>query len=208
VYARSTTIMAEPSQAERGIAFVREQVWPMVRDMDGCLGLSLVIDRQSGRSITTTSWDSEETLRASAEMVRGVRAQGVELTSAMGEPAVEEWEIASMHRAHHTGSGACVRAAWSRVPAPYVDRALAFYKNDLLPHIEQLDGFVSASLMIDRPSGRSVLSVAYESREAMERTRNEADYLRARSTQEANVEFLDVGEFELVIAHLHVPEFV
>jgi hypothetical protein len=62
--------------------------------------------------------------------------------------------------------------------------------------------------MLDRPSGRSVLSVAYESREAMERTRDEADYLRARSTQEANVEFLDVGEFELAIAHLHVPEMV
>ena len=47
---------------------------------------------------------SEETLRASAEMVRGIRAQGLEITAAMGEPAVEEWEIASMHRAHHTGS--------------------------------------------------------------------------------------------------------
>lgn len=208
MYARSTTIMADPPMADRGIAFVRDQVWPMVRDMDGCLGLSLVVDRETGRSITTTSWDSEETLRASGEMVRGVRAQGVELTGSLGDPAVEEWEIASMHRAQHAGSGACVRAAWSRVPAQYVDRALAFYKGELLPHIEQLDGFVSASLMLDRPSGRSVLSVAYESREAMERTRDEADYLRARSTQEANVEFLDVGEFELAIAHLHVPEMV
>ncbi|HEU4514329.1 MAG TPA: hypothetical protein VFR87_14575 [Nocardioidaceae bacterium] len=208
MYARSTTIMADPAMADRGIAFVRDQVWPMVRDMDGCLGLSLIVDRETGRSIATTSWDSEETLRASAEMVRGIRAQGLEITAAMGEPAVEEWEIASMHRAHHTGSGACVRAAWSRVPAQYVDRALAFYKDELLPHIEQLEGFVSASLLIDRPSGRSVLSTAYESREAMERTRDQADYLRARSTQEANVEFLDVGEFELAIAHLHVPELV
>lgn len=208
MYARSTTIMADPAMADRGIAFVRDQVWPMVRDMDGCLGLSLIVDRETGRSITTTSWDSEETLRASAEMVRGVRAQGLEITAAMGEPAVEEWEIASMHRAHPTGSGACVRAAWSRVPAQYVDRALGFYKDELLPHIEQLEGFVSASLLIDRPSGRSVLSTAYESREAMERTRDQADYLRARSTQEANVEFLDVGEFELAIAHLHVPELV
>ncbi len=208
MYARSTTLMADPTMADRGIAFVRDQVWPMVRDMDGCLGLSLIVDRETGRSITTTSWDSEETLRASAGMVGGIRAQGAELMAAMGEPAVEEWEIASMHRAQHTGSGACVRAAWSRVPTQYVDRALGFYKDELLPHIEQLEGFVSASLLIDRASGRSVLSTAYESREAMERTRDQADYLRARSTQEANVEFLDVGEFELAIAHLHVPELV
>jgi heme-degrading monooxygenase HmoA len=200
--------MADPAMADRGIAFVREQVWPMVRGMDGCLGLSLIVDRETGRSITTTSWDSEESLRASADLVRGVRAQGMELTGGLGEPAVEEWEIASMHRAHHTGTGACVRAAWSRVPLPHVDRALAFYKEELLPHIEQLDGFVSASLLLDRGTGHAALSVAYDTREAMERTREEADYLRARSTQEANVEVLDVGEFELAIAHLHVPELV
>lgn len=208
MYARSTTILADPSMVDRGIAFVRDQVWPMVRDMDGCLGLSLIVDRETGRSITTTSWDSEESLRASGELVRGVRARGLEITAAMGEPSVEEWTIASMHRAHPTDPGACVRAAWSRVPAQYVDRALAFYRDELLPRIDQLDGFVSASLLVDRPSGRSVLSVAYESRQAMERTRDQADYLRARSTNEANVEFLDVGEFDLAIAHLHVPELV
>jgi hypothetical protein len=123
-------------------------------------------------------------------------------------PTVEEWEIASMHRTHATHPGTCVRAAWSRVPPDQVDRALGFYKDVLLPHFEGLEGFTSASLLIDRAKGRAVTSVAYDTREAMEATRDQADYLRARSTQEANVEFLDVGEYELFMAHLHVPELV
>lgn len=200
--------MADPSNADAGIAFVRDQVWPAVADMQGCLGISLIIDRETGRSITTTSWDSEESLRASAGMVRGLREQGTQITGSAGQPLVEEWEIASMHRAHHTEPGTWVRAAWSRVPTQHVDSALAFYKETLLPQIEQLNGFCSASLMIDRPTGRSVLSVAYETRQALERTRDQADYLREKSTQEANVEFLDVGEFELALAHLHIPELV
>lgn len=208
MYARSTTIMADPSQAETGIAFVRDQVWPMVRDMDGCVGLSLLVDRETGRSITTTSWESEAALRASAPMVRGVRDEGSRITGGAAEPVVEEWEIASMHRAHPTGPGACVRAAWSRVPLAHVEHALAYYRDHLLPHMEHLDGFAGASLMVDRGTGRSVLSVAYDDRGALERTRDEADYLRTRSTQEANVEFLDVAEFELAVAHLHVPELV
>lgn len=207
MYARSTTIVADPSRAEQGIAFVRDQVWPMVRQIEGCVGLSLLIDRETGRSIVTTAWESEEALRRSAPMVRDTRQQAVEMLGA-GEPVIEEWEIASMHRAHHTAEGTCVRTAWSRVPLPNVEAALASYRQELLPHIERLEGFVSASLLVDRASGRAVLSVAYDSREAMEHTRDQADYLRAKSTQEANVEFLDVAEFDLAIAHLHLPELV
>jgi len=52
------------------------------------------------------------------------------------------------------------------------------------------------------------LAVAYDSRAAMERSRDQADYLRGISTAEVDVEFLDVTEFELAVAHLHVPELV
>ena len=208
MYARSTTIMADPSQVETGIAFVRDEVWPAVRDLDGCVGLSLLVDRETGRSITTTAWESDSALRASGPAVSGLRERGARATGATAEPRVEEWEIVSVHRAHPSVPGACVRAAWSRVPAPHVDHALGYYRDYLLPHLEHLDGFAGASLLVDRERGRSVLSVAYDDRAAMERTRDQADYLRMRSTQEANVEFLDVGEFELAIAHLHVPELV
>lgn len=208
MYARSTTIMADPSQVEAGIAFVRDEVWPAVRELEGCVGLSLLVDRETGRSITTTAWESESSRSASGPAVSGLRERGARATGATAEPLVEEWEIVSMHRAHPSSPGACVRAAWSRVPLTHVEHALGYYRDYLLPHLEHLDGFAGVSLLVDRERGRSVLSVAYDDRVAMERTRDQADYLRTRSTQEANVEVLDVGEFELVLAHLHVPELV
>jgi hypothetical protein len=175
--------------------------------MDGFLGLSMLVDRESGRSIVATAWETEETLAASREKVLGLRDRAVEMLKAE-PPSVQEWEIASMHRSHATQPGTHVRTAWSRVNPANVQRALDFYKSTLLPHMEKLQGFASASLLIDRETGQSVLTVAYDSREAMEQTRDEADYLRARSTQEVDVEFLDVAEFELAIAHLDVPELV
>ena len=69
-------------------------------------------------------------------------------------------------------------------------------------------GPISASLLVDRASGRGVTSVAYDSPAAMERSRDQADYLRGTSSAEVDVEFLDVTEFELAVAHLHVPELV
>lgn len=206
MYARSTAIDGTPSMIDDAIAQVRDETWPAVRKMDGFLGLSALVDRDTGRIIITTAWESEKALSDSRTMVLPLRDKGREMMG--GAPVVDEWEIASMHRLHDTQPGTHVRTAWSRVPRTHVEQALEFYKSTLLPQIEKLDGFVSASLMVDRASGRGVTSVAFESREAMERTREHADYLREASTQEANVETLDMAEFELVLAHLHVPELV
>lgn len=207
MYARTTSLMADPAAVEAGVAFVRDEVWPLLRDMDGCIGLSMVVDRASGRSIVTSSWTDEHSLHESSARVLALRSRGVDVTRAQ-PPEVDEWEIACMHRAHETDGGAWVRAAWSRVPVAQTETAIAFYREALLPQIERLPGFVSASLMVDRAHGRGVTSVAFESREAMESTRDHADYLRHVSTQEASVETLDVAELELVVAHLRVPELV
>jgi hypothetical protein len=207
MYARSTTLLTSGQGIEAGIAFVRDEVWPAVREMQGCLGISMLVDREAGKGIVTTSWESEAALRNSAGAVMPLRDRGVAITSSQA-PVVEEWEIAVMHRNHATHPGTCVRTAWSRIPVDKVETGIEFFKDALLPQIEQLQGFASASLLIDRAIGRGVTSVAFDSREALESTRDQADYLRAKSTQEINAEFLDVGEFELALAHLHVPELV
>jgi hypothetical protein len=207
VYARSTTILADPSAIDTGIAYVRDEVWPAINAIKGCQGLSLLVDRASGKSITTTAWATEAALRDSRAAVMALRDEGVVRTGSKA-PTVEEWEIVSMHRAHETRPGSFVRAAWSKLEPAKADQAIDFYKTMLLPEIEREGGFQSASLMVDRANGRGVTSVAFDTLGALEASRDQADYLRGRSTQEVDVEFLDVGEFELVLAHLHVPELV
>ena len=64
MYARSTTIQTEPAAIDAGIAFARDEVIPSVRAVDGCVGISLLVDRQSGRCIFTSAWETEEALRA------------------------------------------------------------------------------------------------------------------------------------------------
>lgn len=206
MYARSTTMVADPRATEEGIAFVRDEVWPSVKDMDGCLGISMLIDRESGRAIITTSWETVETLAASREPVASLRERGTEITSA-GQPVVEEWEVASMHRAHNSHPGSYVRTTWTHVEQENIDSALDLYKDGMLPQIEQFEGFASASLLIDRATGRGALSVAFDSREALERTREPAQEMRDQAEQ-AGIQVIEMAEFELALAHLHIPELV
>jgi quinol monooxygenase YgiN len=206
MYARSTTIQAHPSSIDAGIAHLRDSVMPTLEGIDGCVGLSLLVDRASGRCIATSSWQSEDAMRASAESIRPIRDQAAELFG--GSAQVEEWEIAAMHREHRASEGACVRATWVKVSLDQLDRGIEFYKMTILPALEELEGFCSASLLVDRASGRAVAAATFDDAEAIERNKEALDRIRATGSQEVNAEVLEQCDFELAVAHLRVPEMV
>jgi heme-degrading monooxygenase HmoA len=204
VYARSTSISAQPSNIDAGIAYVRDEVMPALQDMDAYIGLSLLVDRESGRCIATSAWDTEDALRTSTERAAPLRDRATEIFG--GDVTVDSWEIGVMHRDHRSADGACVRAAWLKMPPDQVGRAIEFYKDSVLPSLEDLEGFCSASLLINRETGRGVSSTTFDSRDAMDRNRDQARELRNTRTRELGADIVDVGEFELAIAHLRVPE--
>ncbi len=205
MFARSTTIQAQPSSIDAGIAHVRDEIMPVVQAMDGCVGISLLADRDTGRCIVTTSWETEDAMRASRERVRPLRDRAAEAFGS-GDTQVDEWEIAALHRDHRSADDACVRATWLKVAPGLLDRAIDFYKTSVLPSMEELEGFCSASLMINRATGHCVSSSSFDSREAMDRNREQARELRDARIAGIGRRQLDVHEFELALAHLRVPE--
>ena len=207
MYARSTTIQAQPLSVDIGIAHVRDVVMPALNEMDGCVGVSLLVDRQSGRCIATSAWESIEAMRAGAERVAPIRDRAALMFD--GSARVEEWNIELLHRDHHSRPGACVRATWLKVVPDQLTRSLDFYRTSVLPEMENLDGFCSASLMVDHPACRRAVSCStFDSLEAMARNRDRATELRSRRVRDLGAEVIDVAEFELAIAGLRVPELV
>lgn len=178
----------------------------MCRELPGFVGLSLVVDRASGRCIATTSWDSLESMRATTAHLQPIRQRGAEIIG--GDPEVAEWEIAVMHRHHRSADGACARITWLRGDPAALDRAPDVFKLAILPELETFDGFCGVSLMINRETGMAVTSAAFDSRAALEGSRERAMALRARGSADARLEIMEVAEFELALAHLHVPELV
>lgn len=207
MYARSTTIQASPGSIDRGIAFMRDEVMPSVLGMDGCVGLSLLVDRGSGRCIATTAWESEQAMRVTSAGVQQLREEATKAFDA-APMEVQEWEIATLHRLHDSHDGTCVRVSWLTGDPSGVERGIEAFRTRVLPKAEELEGFCSASLMVDRASGRMVGSTAWDDRRAMEASRATADKLRADTATDAGGQVQEVGEFDLVIAHLRVPELV
>ena len=198
MYARSTTFHGMPANIEAGITFVKTEAAPMLSRIEGCRGLSMLVDRETGQCIATSSWDTEEAMHAGDEQLRPIRDRGRDILG--GSIQVDEWEIAVMHRTHH---GECCRVSWLQGDLAAMTET---FRIGTLPELEQTRGFCSASLLVNRATGLCCASTAWETRAAMEASRSSADDMRSRFASDTAGEIVDVHEFDLAYAHLHVPE--
>jgi quinol monooxygenase YgiN len=206
MYARSTTVRGNPQSLDDAIAYLRDEVMPAVQEMDGCIGLSMLCDRDSGRCIATTAWETEEAMHNSESGLHAMRQRYAEM---LGGPAeVQEWEIAVLHRTQPAPEAACCRVIWTRGDPANQERSVDAFRMSLLPRLEELPGFCSISLLVDPENGRSVTATVYENRDAMNRAAETAKPMREEFTRQVGSEILEVAEFDLVLAHLRVPETV
>jgi quinol monooxygenase YgiN len=206
MYARSTTVRGNPDSVDEGIAYVRDKVMPAVQQMDGCVGLSMLADRTSGRCIVTTAWADSDALRRSADGVKPMRQRAAEIMG--GEIDVHEWEIVVLHRMHEARDGACTRVIWSKGDPGQLDRVIDAFRMTMISRIEELPGFWSVSVMVDRAEGRVATAINYENRERMNLAQEPGMALRHEFHQRMGLEATEVSEFDLVLAHLRVPETV
>ena len=198
MYARSTTFEGMPANVDAGIAFVRTEAAPMLAKAPGCRGLSLLVDRGTGQCIATSSWDTEAAMRAGDRELRPLRDRGRDILG--GSLEMDEWQVAVMHRTHH---GECCRVSWLQGD---VEAMTETFRVGILPELERTPGFCSASLLVNRGTGLGCGTTVWESGAAMEASRAAADDLRRRTADESAGEIVEVHEYELAYAHLHLPE--
>jgi len=206
MYARSSTVHGTAPAVDDATAYLRDKVMPAVTGLDGYVGLSMLADRGSGRCIATTAWQTEEAMHASEGPLHQLRQRYGEILG--GRPEVHEWQIAVLHRARHAPETACARVVWSRGEPDDRDAALAAFQQTVLPRLEELPGFCSLSLLVDLGAARAVSATVFEDRDAMARASRTTEPLREEFVRSLGGEITEVAEFDLVLAHLRVPETV
>jgi heme-degrading monooxygenase HmoA len=66
--------------------------------------------------------------------------------------------------------------------------------------IEELEGFSGAYLLVDRKSGKSLTITLWESEEALEKSVERANQMRAQVTQSVGGQTTDVAHYEVAVA--------
>ena len=80
MYARISTLEGSPDRIDEGLRYVRENVLTQLQQQDGFKGMAALADRESGKTLGITFWESEEALRASEEAANRMREDSAEAT--------------------------------------------------------------------------------------------------------------------------------
>jgi heme-degrading monooxygenase HmoA len=92
VFARMFTIEGRREQFDGFARAGEEKILPALRRLDGFEGLLVLADRQNGKILVVTLWESEEALRGGEEASQWFRAFGAEVAG--GEVTdVERYEV-------------------------------------------------------------------------------------------------------------------
>lgn len=77
MFTRVTVVQGSPENADRAVAAIQDQAAPAVRQIPGLTGAYWGVDRATGKAISFTIFDTEESMRASDEMASEIRERAV-----------------------------------------------------------------------------------------------------------------------------------
>jgi heme-degrading monooxygenase HmoA len=92
MYARVTTIQGSPGKIDDAKGHVQEQTLPQLQKMEGFKGFVALGDRQSGKVLGVSFWESEEALRATEQAVSDVRSGAAGAADGI-VAGVEQYEV-------------------------------------------------------------------------------------------------------------------
>ena len=92
MWARVTRFEGSPDRVDEGIRMIEEQTIPQARALPGFQGGYWCLDRQSGKGLAVTLWESEDALRQTEERAAQMRADAAEVAQAP-EMQVEAYEV-------------------------------------------------------------------------------------------------------------------
>jgi heme-degrading monooxygenase HmoA len=93
MYARVTTFQGDPEQIDAGLRLFSDQTLPAALQLEGFCGATLLGDRQSGKVMAVTFWDSEQHMKESEEAADRLRQSAAKDLGSQTAPAVERFEV-------------------------------------------------------------------------------------------------------------------
>jgi heme-degrading monooxygenase HmoA len=203
MYARVTRVQATPDAIEKLIANFKEKVLPTARSAAGFGGGTLLVNRETGEAAGVTYWESAKALVASEDVGTAVRTQAAEATAAR-ITNVQRLELVHVERLAAPRTPSYVRIVEGSTEPEKLDEMISFMKGKALAEIKAQKGLLTVIAAVDRTTGATVVSTAWESAEARATSEANLQAVRDQAGQMAGTK-PKVSHFESAVVEIAQP---
>jgi heme-degrading monooxygenase HmoA len=204
MYVRTLYVTGDPGKIDDACKTLSTKGQKLLSDQPGYRGMSLLADRELGKLLVGTWWESEKTRQASDKSLAEQRA--VLLSPFAQTIAIDNFEAAVVRPPTgqlRTGAG-CRLSRLECAPSD-ADLMVDTFESTTLPTLEHIPGFAGASLFLDRSAGRAMVSVLYIDHKALATSRSSQAAARGMITAKAHVTLRSVEEFEVIFTTMIAP---
>ncbi|MEU0006816.1 hypothetical protein ABZ079_21690 [Streptomyces sp. NPDC006314] len=198
MFVRTVYATGDPAELDTAIRALNSEGRDLLEERPGYRGAGVFIDRDLGKLLTVSWWESEEARRNSDEVMRERRPALLEPFA--GTVAVENYEVAVFHTLPRPTIGGGLRITRVEFDPADADLFADTFHATVMPRLETLSGLARAALFLDRERGRGMVGTLFTDRRSLAASRAGQAMARHEGAAKAHVTVVGLEEFEVVHA--------
>src|SRR3954469_24569717 len=198
MFVRSIYATGGPTKIDTVTRALNSEGRDLVEGRPGHRGADVFVDRELGKLLTVSWWETEEARRNSDEVMRERRAGLMEPFA--GTLAVDNYEAVVFHAVRHPRAGGGLRVSRLEFDPADADLLADTFRATVLPRLETLRGLARTALFVNRECGRGMVGTLFADRESLAASRAGQAAARHEGSAKAHVTVTGLEEFEVVHA--------
>ena len=195
MHVRMNMATGDPAHLGEVIRYLEGTALPQVEALPGSRGLACLTNADLGICVVGSYWDSLDAMTASEQAVQVPRKETVERMR--GTVTIEHYEVPVFVRRSRPQRGAGARVTRFDCAPANIDSFIEEFRNTGVPVLMDMRGLCSAHLMVDRTSGRCIVTTAWEDSDALAASRAAAARQRADAAAVTHIQIRSVEEYKL-----------
>ncbi|MGZ0234260.1 hypothetical protein [Streptomyces sp. CPS1] len=201
MFVRTVYATGDPARLDSALRALDSQGRDLLEERPGYRGAGVFVDRELGKLLTLSWWESEEAQANSDEVMRERRPALLEPFAA--SVAVEHYWAAVYHALPRPVVDGALRVARLEFDPRDADLLADTFHTTALPRLENVPGLARAALLLDRERGRGLAGTLFTDRHALAASRAAQAAVRHEGAAKAHVSVVALEEFDVVHADAH-----
>ncbi|NUQ97186.1 MAG: hypothetical protein HOY79_11715 [Streptomyces sp.] len=196
MFVRTVYATGDPTKVDTAIRALNSQGRDLLEERPGYRGAGIFVDRELGKLLTASWWQSEEA-RHNSDQVMSERRGGL-LEPFAATTAVENYEAVVVHQVRQPEAGGGLRLTRLEFDPMDTDLLTETFRASVVPRLDSLSGLARTSLLVDRERGRGLVGALFTDRQALSASRGAQASARHEGAAKAHVTVIGLEEFEVV----------